>query len=129
MFPSLLKKECGIWIRNLILESNLTLENIDSTEMLLYVSLNRETVEDIGVLENFLPTRVRESPNEIGMSNCHVKGPKHQSEIETSKLFWKHKDIPLSTQTKKLLIAKVLEIGINAFFSNFVYTFNGEYYL
>ena len=63
------------------------------------------------------------------MSNEHVKGPHHPTEIDPEKRLWIHKEPPESQLIRKRILGKAAEIGIIVFFTNFIYTFDGKLYL
>ena len=126
LFPSMRAEEtarvCGQMIEN----SELLVENLDYTEMLLYIRLNKEKVKNLGQVEHFLPVRSRGGGREPSMRNDQIKGPWHQKDILEEKRLWIHKDPPQNEATRRKILTKVVEIGIQELFVSFVYTFGGK---
>ena len=128
LFPSMNKEETARVCAVMIEKSDLMIEEVDYTEILLYLRMNQNKV-DLGDLENLLPVRRYKGGNAPGMKNSQIKGPHKQTEIPKEKLLWHHKDIPLSKESKKRILAKAVEVAIITLFSGFIYTFNGKLYL
>ena len=62
------------------------------------------------------------------MTNTQIEGPHHQSLIPENKQLWIHKEPPDSLYMRKLILSKVVEIGVQTLFTTFTYTFNGKLY-
>ena len=96
LFPSMDPRETGRICGEMVELSEISFENLDYTEMLLYIQLNREKVASLKGVEPFLPRRRKQGGKAPGMSNDQVKGPWHQNEVDPEKLLWIHKAPPQS---------------------------------
>ena len=101
---------------------------LDYQEMLLYIRLNRDKVSKLGYLKHYLPVRSKTGGRSPGMKMKQLRGPKRQSEIEDDHLLWIHREPPEGEATRRKILAKVVEIGINELFTTFIYTFGGNLY-
>ena len=128
LFPSLgideTARVCGLMAET----SDLEIENIDYTEMLLYLRLNQDLAGDMGTLANFLPVRRHKGGGGPTMRCDQVKGPWHQEDLDREKLQWIHKPPPRNIRTRRKILGKAIEVGVKLLFSTFAYTFGGKVY-
>ena len=116
LFPSMKAEETAYICGQMIERSELQVNNLDYTEMLLYIQLNRSKVRKLSYIENFLPVRKRKGGKEPSMKNDQIRGPWRQTEVEEDKLFWIHREPPQSEAAKRKILALVVEIGIQELF-------------
>ena len=130
LFPSLNAQEASLICKEVIQGSQVTFEGVRLEEALLYISLNRDGMEedDIKVLEPNLPTRRRMGGNNPTIKNALVKGPKLISEWKEGETKWRHPVVPTSKAIHRLVMAMVIQIGVRELFKNFCYTFGGNKY-
>ena len=138
LYPSLEKHETARRIRRFIEKSEVTFEDIDITEALVYLKLNEDTLEKQGSLEQikgFLPTP--KNGRKKFMTHPTVRGPHTARELDETdknktdntkkdKNPWIFKNEPSNPQTIREIIARVMEVNTINLFGNFVYEFGGE---
>ena len=128
LFPSLDLEETSRICVKMAEWSDLEIEGVDYTEMLLYIRLNQEHAGDLGYLTNFLPVRRSKGGTGPTMRNTQIKGPWHQDEIERDKLQWIHKPPPRNVRIRRRILGKAIEVGVKLLFTTFAYTFGGKIY-
>ena len=128
LFPSLGIDETARICGQVAEASNLEIDNVDYTEMLLYLRLNEDKAGDLGFLVNFLPTRKSKGGGGPTMRSEQIKGPWHQEDIEKEKLQWIHKPPPRNVRIRRKILGKDIEVGDKLMFTMFAYTFGGKIY-
>ena len=128
LFPSLDIEETSRICGQMAEWSDLEIEGVDYTEMLLYIRLNQEHAGDLGYLANFLPVRRSKGGTGPTMRNTQIKGPWHQEELEKEKLLWIHKSPPRNVRIRRKILGTAVRIGVRLLFTTFAYTFGGKVY-
>ena len=128
LFPSLSASKTSKIVRELAEKTDMSWENLDDEWMRLYIHLNRDKTHDISEIE-YLLLRKRKGRRgrESGITSTEAKEKKIRGNDANSCWTWPDKT-PTQRERKKI-IAMCLEIAINFFFTNFVYTFGVEFFL
>ena len=89
LYPSLETGESAKICGQQVEKSTLEIENHDYQEMLTYIRLNQDKVENLGELQNFLPVRAFKFGRQPGMRN-QMKGPPNQKDLKEGESKWIH---------------------------------------
>ena len=131
LFPSLTAKNTAKAVRAQAEKSSIRWLNVDHRWLCMYIHQNRGLATDIAKVEKFLPIRKKGKRGpEPGMSSKECLRRyllEDYDDGDSSSWIWPTA-VPTEADTK-LLMAIMLEIAIQFFFENFLYTFGGESFL
>ena len=127
LFPSLEAGETGRICKQMIRDGELKLEGINWQEALLYLHLNQGYLdrEDLAELEPYLPVRKRKG-KEPQMTGPRVRGAKKVGELSEKEEQWTHRPPPSNESLRRLIMGMMVQIGVQAAFTCYCYTFGGE---
>ena len=140
LYPSLEKHETARKIRRFIEKSEVTFEDVNISEALVYLKLNEATLRKQGSLNEvrgFLP--IPKNGIDKHMTHPTVKGPHTASELKemddesngerkNDKNPWILRDEPKDPQIIREIMGRVMEVNTISLFGNFAYEFKGEIY-
>ena len=128
LFPNLEVEETVSLIREELMESEVTFDDIDNDELLKYLAMNctEEQVEMEG-LTDIVPSRKYVYGRRPGITSEEALAPKQETD-EKSKWTFTGKREPTKQEQKKAL-SLALSIAIRASFQNYVYTFGGKRFI
>merc|ERR1711954_634915 len=129
LYPSLEKHETARKIRRFIEKSEVTFEDVNISEALVYLKLNE--------VRGFLP--IPKNGTDKRMTHHTVKGPHTASELKqmddessgerkNDKSPWILRDEPKDPQIIREIMGRVLEVNTISLFGNFAYEFKGDIY-
>ena len=128
LFPSLSASRTSKIVRKQAEKSKMVRSNLDDEWIRLYIHLNRKYWIDLENIEHLLPCRRKgRRGKEAGMSSVEAKERKIGGNEEESNWTWP--EVKIESSDVRKLVAVALEIAVNYFFKNFVYTFGGEAYV
>jgi hypothetical protein len=125
LFPALKEQRTGRIAGEMVEKSEMVVEGADYTEMARYCAGNRHLCSSLKEVERLLPWRVKKRGGRVaGMQNPEMKGKK-----SGMRKVWKFPKATPTEREKRILRARVVEIGVRTVFRNFVYEFGGEDFL
>ena len=128
LFPSLSASKTSKIIRKQVEKTKMEWSNLDEDWIRLYIHLNRHLCTEIEHIEHLLPNRRKgRRGREAGMGSIEGKERKIRGNKVDSNWTWP--EVRLDKTDIRNLVAVALEIAINYFFTNFVYSFGGESYV
>ena len=120
LFPSIKSKNTGRIIREAVEKTTMEFEGFDQQKALAYIVMNRELTSDLEELEHLLPTRKSGRTTKLKLSAIDKNwNPQEKFEF---------KNIEITNQENKKIIARVVEIAVRALFENHAYRFGNEYF-
>ena len=133
LFPSLNAKASGRVCMEMIRRSNITPQNMDLEEALLYLMVNEQEYldkEDLDEFREHLPIRKTLTGEGPTMKNEFIKNGKQWSQNKSNSRYpWHHmatlRDTP---EVRRKILGLVVNVAIQVMFGNFAYTFGGEVY-
>ena len=140
LYPSLEKHETAKKIRHFIEKSDVTFEDINISEALVYLKLNKQTLKHQGSYDKvagFLPTL--KNGKEKHMTHPTVKGPHTAKELKkldeestdntkNNRNPWILKEEPEDPQIIREIIGRAMEVNSISLFGNFAFEFGGTIY-
>ena len=126
LFPSMLDRGTGSTVAKQAMKNNMQTEGFEYMEMARYAAINRDLCGDLSEVENILPWRTNwgKGGRKPGMQNKEVKGKKKNGQKT-----WTFPKAKPTEYQKKVLGAKMGEIGVRVVWTNFMYEFGGYTYL
>ena len=132
LFPSLESKTSARMVKDKIAQSKMKFMNLEVEEMLLYILVNEEYLdqEDVDIFREHLPERKNRQGKGPTMRNDYIQGGNNwRLNNKKNGYPWKHKGTLKPTEKqKRLLMGMVCQIAIQVMFGNFAYTFGGKIY-
>ena len=120
LFPSITAAKSARIVREEIQRSKLKFEGIDHEKALTYIAINRELIENIEELEEFIPKRKSKNGTTPSMASIHKKWDPNDQ--------WEFSNKELTEDQERLLVGVVAEIAIIVLFNNFSYKFGGKFF-
>ena len=128
LFPSLSAEKTAEAVRNQILKSKMTWQNIDYDWIRLYLHLNEKLVDNIDKIKHLLPCKKKNRRGvESGMHSRECM--KRHLLLNSESSCWTWPKVELKESDKKELLATTISVAIKFFFGHFTYTFGGQDYL
>ena len=120
LYPSIQSESSGKIIRKRIEKTKLEFEGFSVEKALAYIAMNPELTTDLDEIAHILPSRKSGKTTKLKISAIKQDwDPKDKFEF---------KQVDLSQQDKKNIVARVVEIATRALFQNHGYKFGNEYY-
>ena len=120
LYPSIKSANTGKIIREALEKSTLEFEGVDLEKALAYVAMNADLTSDLEDLEHLLPTRKSGRSTKLKISAID------KDWNPNDKFIFKNQEI--SSQDRRKIIARVVEVAVRALFQNHAYRFGNEYY-
>ena len=120
LFPSIKSEKTGQIIREAIQKTSITFDGFNQEKALAYICMNQELTTNIEEIAHLLPTRTSGRDSKLKMSAIKPNWDPQEK--------FSFKNIEISEQENKQLVARVAEIATRALFQNHAYRFGGDIY-
>ena len=124
LFPSMTSDMTGKIVRELVEDSELEFEGLDYMEIARYIAIERDQTGDLEEIECLLPKRRKSRGVAPG-----IKNPECTKREKNTQIVWDFPDKSPTARQKRVMVARMAEIGVKTLFENFCYNFAGHSYL
>ena len=124
LFPNIKSASTGKIVREEVERSPLEIEGFDYKLGLRYISMNKRYTGNLGPISHLLPWKKKLPGVTAGMKSKFVNSKKDQEEKQ-----WNYPKAQPNRQERKMIVARVAEIGTRVIFENFTYQFGEDIFL
>ena len=121
LFPNIKSQSTGKIVREEVERSPLEIEGFDYKYGLRYISMNRKYTGNLGPLSHLLPWKKKNPGVTAGMKSKFVNSKRDEEETQ-----WYYPKAQPNRQERKMIVARVAEIGTRVIFENFTYQFGED---
>ena len=122
LYPSLDAKRCSEIVRDEVMRSSITWEDIDYLEGTRFIALNKSAEYCRNhPLRRVLPVRRGRTGSRPGVTGKGPMGPNRGDQEQ-----WVWHQVTLTPEEKKMIVAEVMKITTEVMFSTHLYTFGGK---
>jgi hypothetical protein len=121
LFPNIKSVSTGKIVREEVERSPLEIEGFDYKYGLRYISMNRKYTGNLGPISHLLPWKKKTPGVAAGMKSKFMNSKKDEEEKQ-----WCYPKAVPNRRERKMIVARVAEIGTRAVFENFTYQFGED---
>ena len=124
LFPNIKSATTGKIIRKEVERSPLEIVGFDYKYGLRYIAMNKKYTGNLDQIKHLLPWKKKTSGIQAGMKSKFINSKKNLEETQ-----WLYPRAQPDRKERRMIVARVAEIGTRMIFENFTYQFGGEIFV
>ena len=124
LFPNIKSATTGKCVREEVERSPLEIEGFNYKYGLRYIAMNKKYTGNLAPIQHLLPWKKKSPGVAAGMKSRFINSKKNEEEVQ-----WCYPRAQPTRLEKKMIVARVAEIGTRCIFENFTYQFGEDIFL